>query len=372
MKRILYFLLCLVLSGVAAAQDDPVLMRINGKPVSRSEFEYIYNKNRSISGIEQLSLRDYIALFQNYKLKVAEAEAMSLDTTVAFKNELSGYRQQVAQSYLTDPAEDDRVAHLVYDSLKQAGEIKDPRMTYEQMKPGIMRYCSRIDGYTPGEKKVIAGLRKGYNLSADMSNRDVLAYEDARLEKNYPDFGHLMGEYRDGILLFDVSSLKVWNKAAADSIGLVNFFKKNKKNYSWAIPHYKGVIVLCNDKSIYKKIRRMLKHVPFYQWKQTLDRQIAPKDSVEVECGLFVPGDNHYIDRLKFGKEDTTVPTHRYVKTIGRMLKKGPQEFQDVRGPVVSDYQNYLEKQWIEELRGKYKVEINEQVLKTVNDHSDN
>ena len=77
--------LCLGLT--VFAQQDPMLMRINGKDILRSEFEYIYNKNNALSGIEQKTLNEYVDLFVNFKLKVAAAEAMGLDTTRAFRSE---------------------------------------------------------------------------------------------------------------------------------------------------------------------------------------------------------------------------------------------------------------------------------------------
>ena len=98
--------------------DDPELMKINGKSIKRSEFEYIYNKNNQ-QQIDNKSLDEYVTLFKNYKLKVAEAEANGIDTTKAFINELAGYRTQLAQPYLVDSRVDDRLAHEAYDSLKE-------------------------------------------------------------------------------------------------------------------------------------------------------------------------------------------------------------------------------------------------------------
>ena len=118
-------LLCL---GLAVfAQQDPVLMRINGKEILRSEFEYIYNKNNALAGIEQKTLSEYVDLFVNFKLKVAAAEAAGLDTTRAFREELEGYRRQLAKAYLTDEAVSELAARQVYDKMKannRAGQIR--------------------------------------------------------------------------------------------------------------------------------------------------------------------------------------------------------------------------------------------------------
>ena len=118
-------LLCL---GLAIfAQQDPVLMRINGKEILRSEFEYIYNKNNALAGIEQKTLSEYVDLFVNFKLKVAAAEAAGLDTIRAFREELEGYRRQLAKAYLTDESVSELAARQVYDKMKannRAGQIR--------------------------------------------------------------------------------------------------------------------------------------------------------------------------------------------------------------------------------------------------------
>ena len=108
MKRNLVLLLTCLFGLSAFAQEDPVLMRINGKDITRSEFEYIYNKNNSLNELEAKSLNEYVDLFINFKLKVAAAEAAGIDTTRAFREELNGYRRQLAKSYLTDEEADGR------------------------------------------------------------------------------------------------------------------------------------------------------------------------------------------------------------------------------------------------------------------------
>nr|MBP9637765.1 peptidylprolyl isomerase [Bacteroidaceae bacterium] len=132
MKKNLFLSWALACTTVVCAQQqsDPVLMTINNKNVTRSEFEYIYNKNRSVSGSEQLSLTDYAKLFINFKLKVAEAESLGLDTTRAFHNEFMGYRQQVAASYLSDATADEAYAHQQYDSLQSIGEWQQVRVAH--------------------------------------------------------------------------------------------------------------------------------------------------------------------------------------------------------------------------------------------------
>lgn len=103
-------------------ENDPVLMKVNGKSIKKSEFEYIYKKNNQ-QQTDPKSLDEYLELFKNYKLKVAEAEACGLDTTRAFRTELAGYRAQLVQPYLVDREMDDRLAKEAYDRLKENVEV---------------------------------------------------------------------------------------------------------------------------------------------------------------------------------------------------------------------------------------------------------
>lgn len=109
--------LCTQIMGFA--QTDPVLMTINGKDVLRSEFEYSYNKNNTESVVDKKTLKEYVPLFVNYKLKVEAAIEAGIDTTKAFKTEFLGYRnQQIRPHFITD--EDvEREAWSIYKSTQE-------------------------------------------------------------------------------------------------------------------------------------------------------------------------------------------------------------------------------------------------------------
>jgi peptidyl-prolyl cis-trans isomerase SurA len=114
----------LALSASAYAQTtDPVLMTINNKPVHKSEFEYIYNKNNSNNSLDKKSLDEYVDLFVNFKLKVEEAKSQGIDTTKSFVNELAGYRTQLTKPYLTDSKVDDALLHEAYDRSKEDVDV---------------------------------------------------------------------------------------------------------------------------------------------------------------------------------------------------------------------------------------------------------
>ena len=117
MKKILLFVTSLLMSMSLMAQDaDPVIMTINGTQVKRSEFEYSYNKNNSDGVLDKKTVEEYVPLFVNFKLKVAEAMAQGLDTVPAIRKELDGYKEQFVIPTIVDSAYIEREARRTYDN----------------------------------------------------------------------------------------------------------------------------------------------------------------------------------------------------------------------------------------------------------------
>ena len=165
----------------------------------------------------------------------------------------------------------------------------------------------------------------------------------------------------------------MWDKAAKDEAGLAQYFKKHKKNYQWDQPRFKGIAYHVKDAADVQAVRNCVKKLPFNQWAEAL-RTTFNGDSViriRVEKGIFKQGDNALIDSIVF-KKDTTVhhlKDYPIDAHYGKILKKGPEDYTDVRGLVVADYQEMLEKEWVAQLRRKYAFQVNDDVLKTVNNH---
>ena len=185
------------------------------------------------------------------------------------------------------------------------------------------------------------------------------------------DLKYLIQEYHDGLLLYEISNQKVWDKASKDEAGLTAFFSKNKKKYAWDEPRFKGIAYHVKDKADVKAVKNAVKGLPFDKWSEKL-RTTFNSDSIciRVEKGIFKPGDNSLIDRDVFKKAATVKTLEKFPidAVYGKKIKK-PEDYQDVRNLVVADYQEELEKNWVAELRRKYAVTVNEDVLKTVNQH---
>lgn len=206
-----------------------------------------------------------------------------------------------------------------------------------------------------------------------LTREEVLARRADSLMALDPDLKNLIREYHDGLLLYEISNRTVWDKAARDSAGLEAFFKKNKKKYAWAEPRYKGMAYHVKDEADVEAVKDCVKDLPFTEWADAL-RNTFNSDSVlriRVEKGIFKRGDNALIDREVFKKDTVVAPTKDYPidAVYGKLLKKGPEEYTDVIGLVTADYQDMLEKKWVAGLRRKYAVEVNKEVLATVNNH---
>ena len=201
--------------------------------------------------------------------------------------------------------------------------------------------------------------------------KSVLDYENSRLEEKYPAFRLLMQEYKEGMLLFEISNREVWERAVADEAGQAAYFTSHKSDYNYKEPRYKGVVVHCADKKMAKEIKKLIKKLPEKVWADTIAKTYndSVAEIVKVEEGLFAKGDNKYVDKLVF-KTGSFEPLESYPFTaVFGEKRKGPDSYTEVRGPLAADYQNFLESLWVKRLRDESKVEINQEVLKTVNNH---
>lgn len=216
-------------------------------------------------------------------------------------------------------------------------------------------------------EKIEALAKQGNTTPANLMNQraDSLAAIDQ-------DTKYLFQEYHDGLLLYEISNREVWDKASKDEEGLKAFFKKNKKNYKWDSPRFKGIAYYAKDNKDIAAVKKSLKGVSFDKWAEVL-RSTFNSDSVlkiRVEKGLFKKGDNVLVDKYEFDVD--TIPAEKkdypYCATYGKMLK-APKEMSDVRSQVTSDYQDAMEKKWLQGLRKKFPVVVNKDVVATVNKH---
>ena len=459
-----------VLLSVNAQNSNPVLMEVNGKKITKAEFEYSYNKNNSVEGaVEHKSLDEYVQMYIDYKLKVAEAESLRLDTLSSFINEFRQYRDMQLTPLMVDSAYIDSIARLQYADVKRylngadlirpahillmvkaktseaerniikqradsiynaivagadfatlaqqfsedLGSAKNggllpwigPGNTIKEfedaayaLQPGqvgtpilspvgyhiiLMKERKQLESYDDLRNEIISVLKQqgieeasaeaAIKKMVDASNGN-LTREDIMLqllqkgvEKN-PELQYLVNEYYDGLLLYEVASTKVWNKAATDTLELERYFKLNKKDYSWEEPKFDGFVIHAKDKKVMKRAKKLLKKNADKDWRKVIREEINKDSVVCLVQGPYLckKGENKFIDAIQF-KGAKVEPLRKYTMfdVVGK-LKKQPTTYFDVKAQVIADYTQWVEKIWVENLRKKFKVVIYNDVLNSL------
>ena len=240
----------------------------------------------------------------------------------------------------------------------------------DSIRGQILRQVQRDQRMQIAEQSFIDKTRAEYNLPAEMSNEEVKAYADAHLEEKYSELRNLVNEYHDGILLFDVSLREVWDKASQDVEGLTAFFKANKKNYVWDAPRFKGHIIYAKDETSAKVAKQIIKTADPDSVMSYLNQRVNV-DSVlyvKVERGIWTAGKSAAADKYGFKLKDaeyTPKEDFPIVIAVGKVIK-APQVYTDDRAKVVTDYQDFLEKTWVANLREKYSWSINQEVWNSI------
>jgi len=203
----------------------------------------------------------------------------------------------------------------------------------------------------------------------------VITYEEARLAIKYPPFRYLMNEYHDGILLFDLTDKMVWSKAVKDTIGLTDFYEKNKNNYLWEKRADVTIFQYSNDKAKDETLKMIEKKNEKRLTNDDLVKLETKKDSSAlkiIDNKLYQKGDNPAVDKIAFNADaslNKTFDTNsdkKQILVINKMLEPQIKTLFEAKGLVTADYQSFLEKNWISELRAKHTISINKEVLSTI------
>ena len=197
-------------------------------------------------------------------------------------------------------------------------------------------------------------------------NSEIIGYEEMQLERKYPEFKALMQEYHDGILLYEVMTDKVWNKAIKDSSGLRAFFEQNAGKYQWG-KRYNAFVYECLNQDVANQVTAMLNSSDTITSKTIIAAVNKSSElNLRVRTNKFEVAQTAFLkDRdLKVGVNPAyTYEGKVYVVKVDEILMPGPKLLSEAKGAATSDYQGYLEKMWLEELAKKHPITVNTAVL---------
>ena len=255
-----------------------------------------------------------------------------------------------------------------FDSAFVAQTIKGcklPLMTYGNNESlPVMSLLPQINN-----KAVFTNLSaaKDYLMSRidNMADAALQDYNANELVKSNPEYRNLLNEYRDGMLLFEISNRRVWKAAGKDTAGLEKYFAENRGKYNWDEPHFKGIILSAKNDTILNMVKADMATMASDTLTDALHEKYG--SDIRMERMVVKQGENALADYLAFhvGEKPERKGYSECMILEGGVISQ-PQEMSDVRGAVTSDYQDVLEQLWKKELAKKYPAKINKKVLKQV------
>ncbi|MBL7138109.1 MAG: peptidylprolyl isomerase [Bacteroidales bacterium] len=198
----------------------------------------------------------------------------------------------------------------------------------------------------------------------DFMQEKLLMVENRNLEKKYPEFKALMNEYRDGILLFDLTDKNVWSKAVKDTSGLKTFYHNNKSNYMWG-ERIDASIYTAKNPEVAVTVRNFLST-------GLSDDDILKEINTDtlkvltIQSGKFSRKDHPVIEKIAWEtgiSEEVKTDDGVVFVNIREVLQPEQKELNEARGLITADYQNFLEAQWIKDLKKKYPVVVRKEVF---------
>ncbi len=202
-------------------------------------------------------------------------------------------------------------------------------------------------------------------MTAVCIDESTVALARTRLQETDADYRNLVNEYRDGILLFEISNRKVWDRSSTDIDAQKAYFTAHRGNYTWDTPRFKGYVVFATSDSVASEAKGYLASASIATDSLAHAMNERFGRDVKVERVLTAKGDNAIIDQIAFGGEKAQ-PVGKWVAWFpyGHKVIESPEEASDVKAALATDLQQQLEAEWVKELRGKYKVKINKKAIK--------
>ncbi|WP_445711158.1 peptidylprolyl isomerase [Flavobacterium sp.] len=199
------------------------------------------------------------------------------------------------------------------------------------------------------------------------SDEKLIEYYDNNLESEFSEFKFVMDEYRDGLLLFDLMDKEIWTKAKTDTIGLSEFYNDHKNDYMWKKRLDVDLLSSTDEKTI-EKARKYLKKgksLEYIKEKLNLDNKV----NIIEKSGVFEE-DSDVLPEFKVKTKGVTnivsKDNYFFVANVKEVKEAQPKKMEECKGKLVSDYQQYLENNWVSELKKEFSVKVDQDVFNKV------
>jgi peptidyl-prolyl cis-trans isomerase SurA len=238
--------------------------------------------------------------------------------------------------------------------------IGDKQIFFKDFGDYLVKSQRSFQGRAPFDKVV-------ENSYESFLSASLMAYKEEHLEEENKDYAHIVKEYRDGLLLFDLMETTIWNVSRTDTLGLKQFYEVNKSSYMWP-DRVDAIVASSTNESVIKKVSKFLKK---FTSVEKIEGMMNKDDEVNV---IFTTGlmdvENQVLPEnfeLKEGVSEIYKQDDSYIVVKVKGIYHSTQKLlEEAKGQVVSDFQAYKEKEWLEELQNKYKISINNEALNEV------
>ena len=205
------------------------------------------------------------------------------------------------------------------------------------------------------------------DMYKDFVNENLIQYKEANLEHENKEFAHILTEYRDGLLLFDLMESTIWNASKTDSIDIKNYYENNKSKYVVS-EQIDAVVASSSNQKILKKVSRLLEEgMEIDKIKKLINND--NKIGVIFTSEIMDATNKALPKSFPFKKGISKIYKHSgsfVIVQVKNVLPQTQRTFEEAKGNVISDYQTYKEEKWVNSLKEKYKVIVNQGVLKKV------
>jgi peptidyl-prolyl cis-trans isomerase SurA len=252
-------------------------------------------------------------------------------------------------------------------SEEQLKDFKQTLLTIENKNIEAADFISQLESQQRSNLKVKPLTKLVDNVYESFLNEQLTTYYNDNLEKEFPDFANVIEEYRDGLLLFDLMEKEIWDKAKQDSIGLKKYFDINKAKYQWK-NRAEVVIASSTKKDIAKQAQKMLKKDAKIE---AIKESLNTKDVVNVMIKEETVEEGAENTSKKIAMKTGVSGVYQegefyFVNKVNKILPAGQKTLEETKGRVINDYQQYLEENWVTELKKEFKVTVNQDVFERV------
>ena len=380
-RKTLVSILCAFAITAGAQTSDPVVMTINGQNVTRSEFEYSYNKNNGDEVIEKTTVEQYVPLFVNYKLKVAAALDARLDTLASFKAEFAKYRDQQVRPTIVTSEDVENEARKIYDDRqKMIGDKGLIRPAHILIRLAQKASSAAQDSAKARIDSIYACLRSGADF-ADLATR--LSQDPGSAKRGgllpWICIGQTLKEFED--VAFSLNKGEM-SEPFLSPVGYHIVKMTDRKQLEPYDSLRANIITFIEKRNLrdaiaQRKVSEMVKSSNGQLTAAEIMQQKADSLAKVDEAMKYLIQEYHD-GLLLFEVSNREVWEKAAADSVGQMkwYKKyrkkryGKKKYEEVKAAVTADWQDELEKRWVDALRKRYDVVIYDEVLKTVNKHN--